>query len=95
MTTDAGITWALFLMLGTSIALGALAQTWKGRTGAFWGIASLLLLLGAYFGWFIYIDPNNTNVSGELFAVHGFTTSIFVCALIAAIIATLPSRKNR
>ena len=82
------------MMLVVSIAVGALAQIWKGRTGATWGALSLAVMVPIwvvlYFGTSMS-DPSLYKEDTGWYAL-GILVSGGVGILIALIVATLPRR---
>jgi hypothetical protein len=85
---------ALLFAFGMTIAIGALAQKWKGRTGAVWGFLTLILELLLYWLSLVSVTmhvPHLLNTPSGDFAMLSF--SIGGAGLVMAlIVATLPAR---
>lgn len=75
------------------IFVGYVAQKWKGRTGAFWGITAIFLWVCVYLLTYMSgADIVAKNPDSGLTAVN-LTASLVTSALFLLIIATLPSKK--
>lgn len=84
----------LLLLAALAVLAGTLAQTWKGRTGAAWG---LLALAGGLIWWGVVaavavragVDlDSGVGAAVELLMVHGVSA---LCLL--GLIASLPKRR--
>ena len=86
----------LILMVVTSVLVGWLAQVKKGRTGAFWGFLTMVILAPTWFVLYLgtaMVQPGLYKADEAWWAL-----AILVCGLIgiamALIVASLPKRSN-
>lgn len=83
-------------MVLASAGVGWLAQSWKGRTGAVWGFASLLVMIPVW----VVIYFSTAMVQPSLYSQDegwyglGFLVAGGVGIVMALVVATLP-RKTR
>ena len=89
----------LFLIgLVGAVAIGVLAQKWKGRTGALWGFLTALLVLG--FQFMFGMADTGMRMSGEyerfsptVHLITDFTLTIMApLGIMGLIVATLPRK---
>jgi len=85
---------AFIVILIACVVVGALAQQWKGRTGAGWGALTLLLILPTWYFFYISIASVQASLLRQDHAWLALT--LIVCLLVGGIltliIVTLPRR---
>lgn len=83
----------LFAAIITALIIGYMSQSWKKRTGAFWGISAFFFY---YFMSFLTIraasDIISASSEGELAGI--ITPGFVTCVVFGLIIATLPEPKE-
>jgi len=77
------------LPLGVCLAIGALAQGWKGRTGAAWGLLSVLPMAAIWMLTAMAVDPPFHQRAVWPLALV-ITASLLGGGIMALIVATLP-----
>ena len=92
--------WTLLVMILTCGLVGWLAQSWKGRTGAFWGLLTLLFELLAALLLFAMryagrLRPfwSRPMVWSRVTAL-GIMAALAVGFVMALLVATLPLRHD-
>ncbi len=82
------------MILGTSLAIGIVAQVVKGRPGAAWWLLSLMagiILWIVFFFGISIVDRSFWLVTANWYAL-AFLVCVAVAILFTIIIATLPSQ---
>ena len=86
------------LLIGfiVSCLVGVLAQRWKQRTGAAWGIMTFVVMIPIWF--FLYfatsMAKSDLYKDDTGYAALGFMVSILVSVPMVLIVATLPTRRS-
>ena len=84
------------MMVVTSVIVGWLAQSWKGRTGATWGFVTFLLMVPTWFVLYFGTSMNEPELyaSDDGWYALGIMVSGGVAILMALVVATLPSARQ-
>ena len=88
--------WVLVMMLLSSLLVGWLAQSWKKRTGALWGLIALLVEVGAALVLYAALFAARPRLlrlrplaAGRLM-LWGAVVALGVGVIMALVVATLP-----
>lgn len=84
----------LIMMIVVAIGVGILAQAWKHRAGALWGLLCLAIMIPTWFVIYFatYInDPTLYHTDDGWYGV-GLVVSLGVGVIMSLLVATLPQK---